>query len=148
MTYPKFIPVTITFAKEEKQFGGFYYDRSDKHDLTNERKINLPLLEVWLSDRDEQKAQLLIGALRDAILSGRKYAGVRFFKKEGEGLMTPADEEHGFSYQSRYSILGLVTWQELHAGRLPKWSLPTDYHDFSLADLPDWRSDLDSKFEK
>jgi hypothetical protein len=148
ITFPKFIPVKIGFVKDEKQFGGFYYDRSHKHDFSDERKINLPVLEVWLSDNDEQKAQLLIGALRDAILSGRKYAGVRLFKKEGEGLMTPTDEERGYSYQSRYSVFGLVTWQELHASRLPKWTLPTDYQDFSLADLPEWRSDLDSKLEK
>jgi hypothetical protein len=75
VTYPKFIPVRITFEKENTQFGGFSYQTSDTQ----------PLLEVWLPDRDEQKAQLLIGALRDAILSGRKYACVRFFKKEAKG---------------------------------------------------------------
>lgn len=148
MTFPKFIPVKIVFANDEKEFGGFAYDRSDKHNFTDEQKIDLPHLSVWLSDKDEQKARLLIGALRDAILSGRKYAGVRLFKKEGEGLLTPTDKEHGYSYQSRYSVLGFVTWQELHAGRLPKWTLPTDYRNFSLADLPEWRSDLDSKLDQ
>jgi hypothetical protein len=142
MTYPKFIPVTITFTKDEKQFGGFFYNRSDNNTF-NEQKIILPRLEVWLSDDGEQRAVLLSTALRDAILSGRKYAGVRFFKKKDEGLMTQIDKEYGWSYESRYMILGLVTWQELHAGSLPKWTLPTDYNDFSLDDLPESSSDLD-----
>jgi hypothetical protein len=144
MTYPKFIPVTITFMKDEQQFGGFSYDRSDNKAFKGQ-EINLPLLRVWLSDKNEQKGLLLIDALRDAIISGRKYAGVRFFKKKGEGLMTPTDKEHGYSYESRYSILGLVTWQVVHAGRLPKWTLPTDYDDFSLDDLPERRFDLGSQ---
>jgi hypothetical protein len=147
MTYPKFIPVTITFAHDENQFGGFFYNRSLKNNFTNEQKIDLPLLEVWLSDKDEQRARLLIGALRDAILSGRKYAGVRFFKKKGEGIMTSIDKEHGWSSDSRYMILGLVAWQELHADRLPKWTLPLDCFDFSLDDLPEHRSDLDNRLK-
>ncbi len=154
VTYPKFIPVMITFEgrsefkehlkalrlqyggqtsdTKEKTHGWFSYQTSETEPTLevwlpdrDEQKAQLPfgllpLLKVGFSDRDEKIAQLLIGALSDAILSGRKCARVRFFKKEGEGLMTPADEEHGYSYQSRYSILGLVTWQELHAGRLPK----------------------------
>jgi len=146
MTYPKFIPVTITFTKDEGEFGGFSYNRSDTN-IFNKRKINLPRLEVWLSDKNEQKALLLNDALRDAISSGRKYAGVRFFKKTGEGLMTQLDKEYGWSQECRYMILGLVTWQELHAGRVPKWTLPTDYNDFSLDDLPEFSSDLDRQLD-
>jgi hypothetical protein len=100
-------------------------------------------LEVWLSDEKEQKAQLLNTALRDAITSGRKYAGVRLFKKPDEGRMTQVDKEHGYSYEGRYTILGLVTWQELQADRLPKWAVPTDRNDFSLDGLPEGRFDLD-----
>jgi hypothetical protein len=142
MTYPKFIVVKISFTADEKLFGWFFYNRSD-NETFNGRKINLPLLELSLSDEKDQNALLLNSALRDAIISGQKYAGVRFFKKAGEGLMTPTDKEHGFSYQSRYTILGMVTWQELRAGRLPKWALPTDRKDFSLDDLPESRFDLD-----
>src|SRR5262245_4107636 len=43
MTYPKFIPVEITFEGDEKQFGGFHYNRQDNEDF-NSRKINLPRL--------------------------------------------------------------------------------------------------------
>ena len=146
MTYPKFIPVTITFTKDEQAFGGFSYDRSDNNTF-NEQKISLPCLRVWLSDKNEQKAAILSVALSDAIMSGQKYADVRFFKNKDEGLMTPTDKEHGYSYESRYVILGLVTWQDLHAGRLPKWTLPTDHNDFSLDDLPERRLDLDSQLD-
>jgi hypothetical protein len=143
MTYPKFILVNITFTTDPEQFGGFSYNRLDEQSFGGRKKINLPLLELWLHDKNDEKAQLLYAALGDAIVSGQKYAGVRFFKKPGEGLMTPTDKEHGFSYQSRYTILGLVTWQELHAGGLPKWAVPTDRKDFALDDLPESRFDLD-----
>jgi hypothetical protein len=142
MTCPKFIPVNITFTTDSKEFGGFAYDGRDEQSFGG-RRINLPLLKVWLSDEKEQKALLLNTALRDAIISGQKYAGVRFFKKPGEGLMTQVDKEHGYSYESRYTILGLVTWQELHASQLPKWAMPIDRKDFSLDGLPESRFDLD-----
>ena len=142
LTYPKFIPVNITFTTDSKEFGGFSYNSRDEQRF-GERKIILPLLEVWLSDENEQKALLLNTALRDAITSGRKYAGVRLFKKPGESRMTRVDKEHGYSYGSRYTILGLVTWQELHSDRLPKWAVPTDRNDFSLDDLPEGRFDLE-----
>ncbi len=142
MTYPKFIPANITFTMDDEQFGWFFYDRRDDMSFSG-RKINLPFLQLSLSDRDEQKAQLLYKALRDAIISGEKFASVRFWKKKNEGLMTQKDKEHGYSCQSRYLILGMVTWIELHAFKLPKWSVPTDQRDFSLDALPKSRFDLD-----
>src|ERR1700738_1899242 len=146
MTSPKFIPVSITFAGNEAQFGGFGYNRMDNYDF-NGRKINLPLLEVWLSDQSGQKAELLYAALRDAIMRGGKYCGVRFWKNKGEGLMREIDKEHGYSYQGGYPILGMVTWPELHAKRLPKWAFPTDNWDFSLNTLPELASDLNKQLE-
>ena len=146
MTFPKFIPVDITFTSDEEQFGGFFYDRADNVDF-NTRKINLPSLGVWLSDRTGQKAELLYAALRDAIMRGCKHVGVRFWKNKGEGVMTQIDKEHGYSYESRYAILGMVTWPELHAKRLPKWAMPTDYRDFSLNTLPRHPFDLDGQLD-
>jgi hypothetical protein len=63
-------------------------------------------------------------------------------KEKGIGLMTQLDKEHGFSYESRYPILGLVIWPTLRAASLPKWAVPTDQIDFSLDALPRYRSDL------
>jgi hypothetical protein len=146
MTFPKFIPVNIRFEDNDEQFGGFFYNRWDNHDY-NGRNINLPLLEVWLSDQPGQKAELLYAGLRDAIVRGSKYCGVRFWKNKGEGLMTEMDKEHGYSYQSRYKILGMVTWQELHAQRLPKWAFPAHYGDFSLNTLPEFTSALEEQLE-
>jgi hypothetical protein len=60
--------------------------------------------------------------------------------------MTQIDKEHGYSYQSRYPILGMVTWPELHAERLPKWAMPTDW-DFSINALPMYSSDLDKQLD-
>jgi len=139
MTFPKFIPVSITFADDER-FGAFFYDRRDNHNF-NGRKINLPSLGIWLSDRDGKKAELLYATLRDAIMRGSKYLGVRFWKNKGEGLMTQTEKERGYS--SQYAILGMVTWLELHAQKLPKWAIPTDYRDFSLNALPMNLSDVD-----
>jgi hypothetical protein len=102
---------------------------------------------VWLSDRDQQKAQLLYEVMRDALANGRKYIGVRFFKVEGEGLMTKTDKEHGYSYEGRYAILGMVTWQDQYAANLPKWALPMDYNDFSVKDLPQYSHQLDEQLD-
>ena len=99
------------------------------------------------ADRDDQKAELLYRVLRDAIVRGSKHAGIRFFKNKGEGLMTQIDKERGWSYESHYTILGLVTWQELHAQKLPKWALPVGYRDFSLDNLPMSPSDLDGQLD-
>jgi hypothetical protein len=77
MTRPKFIPVDITFTNDDELFGGFSYDRQDDRDF-NGRKVNLPFLSMWLSDRNGQKAQLLYSALRDAIMCGQKCADARF----------------------------------------------------------------------
>src|SRR5262245_7589353 len=123
MTFPKFIPVNITFPDDERQFGGFCYDRRDNEDF-NGRKIKLP-----------------------SFMRGSKHLGVRFWKNKGEGLMTQIDKEHGYSYESRYAILGMVTWRELHAEKLPKWAIPTDYTDFSLNALPMYSSDLDKQLD-
>jgi hypothetical protein len=61
--------------------------------------------------------------------------------------MTQIDKERGWSYESHYTILGLVTWQELHAQKLPKWALPVGYRDFSLDNLPMSPSDLDGQLD-
>jgi hypothetical protein len=58
------------------------------------------------------------------------------FEKKGDGLMTPTDKEHGWSYESRYEILGMVAWPTLQAVKLPKWALPTWENGFSLDALP------------
>jgi hypothetical protein len=82
MTFPKFIPVNITFAGDEP-FGTFFFTTQDHN--VNGRKIQLPFLCIWLSDRDGQKAELLYAALRDGIMRGSKHLGVRFLKDKGEG---------------------------------------------------------------
>jgi len=147
MTFPKFIPVEITFESDDEQFGGFFYNTWDNQEF-NGLNIELPCLNIWLSDGDGRKAELLYSALRDAITSGNKYLDVRFWKNKGDGLMTQADKKEGYSYESRYPILGMVTWPGLHAERLPKWALPLGYWDFSLNTLPMQISDLERQLGK
>jgi hypothetical protein len=139
MTRPKFVPVNIAFDNQGDEFGGFFYGRRDNQDFGG-RKVSLPFLEVWLSDRDEQKAQLFHSTLSDAIMCGQQCADVRFWKEKGKGLMTQLDQQHGYSYESRYPILGMVIWPTLQVARLPKWAVPTDQIDFSLDALPKHRS--------
>jgi hypothetical protein len=56
--------------------------------------------------------------------------------------MTETDKQHGYSYESRYSILGMLTWDQLEAQNLPGWALPSDHERFSIAELPQHRSQL------
>ena len=142
MTRPKFIVVDISFTDGDHQFGGFSYDRQDDMKF-NGRKVALPFLHVWLSDRDGQKRQLFYSTLRNAIMCGQRCASVPFWKEKGKGLMTQLDNEHGYSHQSTYPILGLVIWPTLQVARLPKWAVPTDQWEFSLDALPKDRTDLD-----
>lgn len=86
ITSPKLIWTHITFTTNDGQFGGFSYNTLERN--FREREANLPLLEIWLYDPDEQKAKLLRSAMYDALVSGRKSIGVRFWKAKGDGLMT------------------------------------------------------------
>jgi hypothetical protein len=101
--------VDISFEDDKEQFGGFVYNAWGNQ----EDKIKLPLLSAWLSDGAGQKAELLYAALRDAMMSGSKYLGVRLWKKQGDGVMTQSDKEQGYS--RHYPIFGMVTWPGLQA---------------------------------
>jgi hypothetical protein len=146
MTYPKFIPVNVTFTGADDQFGVFAYNILVKRKF-KAGEVNLPLLDIWLSDREGEKAQQVYSALHDAIMSREKFAEIRFFKEKGQGLMTEIDRLHGYSYESRHTILGMVIWPTLQAHNLPMWAVPTDQHKFSLDALPKQRSDLDRELD-
>jgi hypothetical protein len=55
MTFPKFIPVDISFTRDEEQFGGFFYDMLNNQDFNDVHDFSLPFFRLSLSDRDGQK---------------------------------------------------------------------------------------------
>jgi hypothetical protein len=145
MTWPKFIAVGIAFEDSNESrtdlFGGFCYNRSDNHDVAG-RNVNLPLLDVWLSNWNNETSKAIVEGHRDALLLGRRHSSVRLFKNKGDGVMTDKDREHGWSYESRYSVIGVVTWNVLQSERLPRWALPPGETGFSLEGLPENPRDI------
>jgi hypothetical protein len=102
----------------------------------------LPLLGIALSNRENKTASAIFDAHCNALLSGKRHSLVRFWKKKGDGLMTERDKAHGFSYESRYSIFGIITWNGLVSEQLPRWALPMDHEHFTLEGLSNDRHDL------
>ncbi len=56
--------------------------------------------------------------------------------------MTEKDREYGWSYESSYSVTGIVTWNTLQSERLPRWALPPTEKRFSLEGLPEHPWDI------
>jgi hypothetical protein len=136
LTNPRFLYVQITFETgTSEDFGGWFYHLYDKGDRTHGR--DLPFLEVWINDTDGSVPAALIQSHKAALLSGKRSSSCRLWKRKGDGLFTPKDREHGYSYESRYPILGLYTWSEYQSGRLPQWALPYGDEAFSLNELPE-----------
>ena len=137
MTYPKYIVVDFQFSEDRGGlFGGFSYDIFDPLGR-QESEPRVPLMHVWLSD--PKIAVDMYEAHRCALMSGRRYSLVRVWKRKGEGLMTTLDKEHGYSYQSRYEVFGVLTWCTLEARNVPEWALPTAHENFSIRNLPENR---------
>jgi hypothetical protein len=57
--------------------------------------------------------------------------------------MTAKDRERGYSYESRYPLLGLYPWAELEAIDLPNWAVPTWNEQFSVLHFAGW---FDTRF--
>jgi hypothetical protein len=114
MTLPKFIPVTISFNGGHEEFGGFSYNRLDNQDLNDTSDFSLPSLNVWLSDPDGRKAQLIYEALRDAILSGNTYTGV---KAIADAISDPAIERVTLVKAEGIGRLG--SFRGRHLGQVP-----------------------------
>ena len=123
ITYPKYISVTIALNNDNSdEFGVWSYSL---HSVSSgSDKVNVPLLEFVMGDSVGAIAQALYEGQRAALAAGRQYSAVRFLKREGDGAMTAKDRERGYSYESRYPLLGMYTWAELEAPDLPNWALP------------------------
>jgi hypothetical protein len=137
VTYPKYIIVQFDFSDGNSgPFGVFSYDILDPIGGLNglDKDLKVPLMHISLSDAEI--AVEIYEAHRCALMSGHRHSSVRVWKRKGEGPMTALDEEHGYSYESRYEIFGVTTWCELEARGVPEWALPAAHVSFSVRDLP------------
>src|SRR5262245_50596646 len=135
MSYPKYITVQFEFSyRVDGSFGAFSYDILDRIGGLD-RDVKVPSMHVSLWD--PKIAGEMYEAHLCALMIGRRNSFVRLWKRKGDGSMTARDKEQGYSYESRYEILGVTTWSELEAPGLPEWALPTAHENFSIRDLPE-----------
>ena len=131
--YPKLIHVEISFHNAEK-FGGWFYHLYNNSTPSNQGH---PFLDFCVSDPEFKIREDLYEGHKAAILSGRNYSFARFWKRVGDGKMTEKDIEHGWSYESRYPLLGIHCWSEIESKLLPNWAVPHSNGRFSLENLPE-----------
>lgn len=136
ITYHKLILVSISFDANSENFGEWFYNLYNH--ASKPQKIEIPFLELYLSDPSYKMASAMFEAHQAALLSGQRYSLARFWKRKGDGVMTEKDREHGYSYESRYPLLGLYTWAEIESMKLPKWAVPRASERFSIENLPEW----------
>lgn len=126
MEYPREIAVSISFTGYSGGFGGWRYSgiqhwsslyKNEMYPLVKDgRPVEYkPLLMIEVSHRHAALGDDLAAALRTSILCGRQDAAVRFWKRGGEGLLSPKDQERGFTQGSSYSILGASIWDDTRA---------------------------------
>jgi hypothetical protein len=139
--WPKYIVVEFEFGEQE-DFGSFTYD-SFEHRITVQENgrgkwldVHVPVLRFFLSGKSDI-GRMIFEAHRDSVLCGRTNSVVRLWKREGEGGMSSEDKEKGWSYNSRYGVLGCYVWNELQSKELPRWAVPRFDDRFSLDDMPE-----------
>jgi hypothetical protein len=140
--YPKLILVSVEFegSRDNETLGTWFYHLYN-HSDSPAKKVDIPFLDMSLMDKDETIRRALFEGHHAALLSGRRYSFVRFWKRPGDGVMTQKDREHGYSYESRYPLIGMYTWAQLEAPSLPAWAVPYENERFSLKNVPE-RYDL------
>jgi hypothetical protein len=124
--------VSLNFEQTSRQadetFGIWYY--SIWKNWSAPTRPGFAALELHVHDDDGKIREALYEALKMALLSGRRYALARFWKREGDGAMTAKDREHGYSYESRYPLFGMYCWSEAEATTLPIGRCRTEPIDF------------------
>lgn len=137
VTLPKFLPVQLNFderADDEFPFGCWFYHCCD-HQLVD-RKIRFPFLEFCITDPGCKIRAALFEAHKAAIYSGKRHSSARFHKRKGDGVMTPKEREQNWSSESRYPLIGAITWAEVQSTKLPSWAYPQADENFSVENLP------------
>jgi hypothetical protein len=146
MTHPAFSIVSIYCVKSQESESCWSYNRLDKVQY-QDVEVGLRRLDICISDVDGSSANVIHDAHRDAIICGRKFSNVRIFKKKGDGLMSTADKEHGYSYESHYPVLGWLTWSDLHSPAIPNWAYEPSNVRFTLDSIPEHHWDLDRELD-
>jgi hypothetical protein len=134
ITWPKLILVEVTFdqrSSDELEFGFWFYNLLGKPESPQ-----LPCLELCLADPERRIREALFETHKDALISRRQFSMARFWKRQGDGVMTAKDREDGYSSESRYPLLGVYTWSEWEASTLPNWAVPYSSNRFSVENLP------------
>jgi hypothetical protein len=134
ITFPKLISVRVNFERASETFGTWFYNLYN--DANAPTGTGVACLELHVGDDNGKIREALYEALKTALLSGRRYTLARFWKGEGDGAMTAKDREYGYSYESRYPLLGMYCWSEVEATTLPNWAVPYGANRFSLENLP------------
>ena len=134
ITFPKLILVELSFDISD-EFGGWFYNLYN--DSSSKIGTGIPLLAAWVSDADIKKQEAIYASHMASLISGKKHSLLRLWKRKGDGLFNEEDKEHGYSYSSRYPLLGMYVWGELEARDLPRWSVPYASEHFSLDELPE-----------
>jgi hypothetical protein len=93
-------------------------------------------IEVAIADAGRCIRTALANAHQSTLLSGHKYTSLTIFKKKGDGLFTEKDRQKGYSYESRYPVIGLSMRSRYELATLPKWAVPRLDERFSLDDAP------------
>jgi hypothetical protein len=138
LTYPKFISVSLNFDSRpaNDNFGLWFY-----HLMTGikpSRDPDLPILEIFVADPESRIREALYEALRDSLIAGNRYATARCWKNKDEGTFSAKDQEHGWSYESRFPLLGMYVFTQLESPQLPPWAVSTSSDRFSTKNMPEW----------
>jgi hypothetical protein len=104
-------------TQSRKTFGTWFYNICN--DSSAPTGTGIAFLELYVADDNGEIREALYEALKTALLSRRRYTLARFWKRAGDGAMTAKDREHGYSYESRYPLLGMHCWSEVEAMTLP-----------------------------
>jgi hypothetical protein len=136
ITFPKFIPVVLNFDQESAEFpfGFWFYHNCTQN--SDHGDIEIPLLELCLADQDQKIREALFEAHKAAIWSGERYSFARFFKRRGDGVMSPKEREQNWSSESNYPLIGATSYAELQSHRLPSWAYPCSDNRFSIKNMP------------
>ena len=136
ISWPKTIFVDIQFDidSSEGPFGSYGYNVYDRHTVHGQ-PVKLPVISIGLGNGSLEAAQAIFEAHRTALLQGLSHSCVRFWKTKGDGRMSEADKERGWS-DGGYSLHGVITWNELQSRCLPLWAIPHYYSGFALEQLP------------
>jgi hypothetical protein len=137
ITFPKLVLVTLSFEGRDSEFGGWFYHLYDSSTSKSDQR-SVPFLDMWITDSDGGIRKALYESHKAALLCGQRRSLARFWKRAGDGVMTEKDREHGYSFESRYPLIGLYTWAELESKLLPSWAIPYGTDGFSLNNLPPW----------